>query len=111
MVWYGLDIGTGGRGHSDIGSFLHHGRISHPNVQVGDVGADTRNKWILWGSHHRVVWRILGKTTRWRMEGMWYYPPYGGCMGVDGLKDIKTYISRRQNMVAQYITTCPILYI
>ena len=37
------------------------------------------------------------------------YPPLGDAMRAVVFKDIRTYISRQKNTVAQYIDTCPIL--
>ena len=47
----------------------------------------------------------------WRTEGTCHYPSLGGggLMRVTGIEEIETYISMRQNTVAQYIATCPIL--
>ena len=61
------------------------------------------------GFHHRVAWRILGKIPQQRAEGTWEYPRLGYATRAAGLDETETYISRRQNTVAQYINTCPIL--
>ena len=56
----------------------------------------------IWGGfHHRVARRISGKTTNWRAEGTWEYPPLGEEMREAGIKDIRTYISRRHNKGAE----------
>ena len=39
----------------------------------------------------------------------WFYPSLEGAMKEAGLKDIRTSVNSRQNMVAQYISTRPIL--
>ena len=46
---------------------------------------------------------------RRQAEGIWEYPPFGDVMKVAGIEEIYSYISRRQNTVAQYIATHPIL--
>ena len=40
---------------------------------------------------------------------MWVYPPIGAELVMVGLEEISLYITRHQNMVAQYIATCPIM--
>ena len=37
------------------------------------------------------------------------YTPIGAALEMVGLEEIRVYIARRQNMVAQYIATCPIM--
>ena len=41
--------------------------------------------------------------------GVWYYPPLAVAMAEADFKEIGVYVTRRQNMVAQYIVTLPIL--
>ena len=43
------------------------------------------------------------------MDGIREYPPLEGALQAEGLETTETYISRRQNMVAQYIATRYIL--
>ena len=40
---------------------------------------------LLGGSHHRLVWRLLGKFTWQRVEGMWGYPPLEDAMRYSGI--------------------------
>ena len=53
--------------------------------------------------------RITGRQPRigWYMK--WFYPSLEGAMKEAGFKDIRTSINARQNMVAQYIATRPLL--
>ena len=46
-----------------------------------------------------------------RGEGRWEYPPLVADMDEAGLEEIGVYVTRTQNMVAQYIATRPILYL
>ena len=56
---------------------------------------------LLGGFHNRVAQQLLGDLT-WRRAD-------GESMRADGIKEINTYVSRRQNTVEQYISTFPIL--
>ena len=57
----------------------------------------------------RVVRRISGRQPSWRGKGRWGYPPLASAMEEAGFEEIRVYITRRQNTVAQYIATRPIL--
>ena len=59
--------------------------------------------------YHSLARPILEKMPLQRMEGMWEYPTLGGATRAAGIEGIKTYISRRQNTVAQYIANLPIM--
>ena len=58
---------------------------------------------------HRVVRRITGKQPRRRVDGSWEYPPLAEALGGAGFEGIRKSVTRRQNTVAQYIETQPIL--
>ena len=58
---------------------------------------------------HRVKRWITGRQPRRRGEGSWDYPPLETVMAEAGLEDIGVCVTRRQNTVAQYIATRPIL--
>ena len=51
--------------------------------------------------------------TEWQLwkgwYGSWFYPPLTDVMAEVGLKEMETYVSGRQNTVAQYIATIPIM--
>ena len=58
---------------------------------------------------HRVAQRIIRRNPgRWG-DGSWEYPSLEEEMAESGFEGIGTYITRRQNMVAQYIATRPIM--
>ena len=61
------------------------------------------------GFHHWAVWRMAGMIPKHQWGGSWMYPPIGAAMEKVGLDDIEVYIARFQNMVVQYIMTCPIM--
>ena len=42
-------------------------------------------------------------------DGTWVYTPIGAALEMVGLEEIGAYIARRQNTVAQYISTCLIM--
>ena len=62
-------------------------------------------EWVLHRAARRLTWRqaFRGKN------GEWYYPSLEGGMREAGLTDIRKSIANRQNTVAQYIATRPLL--
>ena len=58
---------------------------------------------------HRAVRRLTGRQPRRRGDGIWAYPPLKEAMREAGFKGIRKSITMRQNTVAQYIATRPIL--
>ena len=59
--------------------------------------------------HHKVEQRLIRREKSSRGGGSWYYPPLEAAMAEAGFEDIRTYVTRRQNNVAQYILTQPIM--
>ena len=57
----------------------------------------------------RVEMRLTGRQPRCGRDGRWFYPLLAGAMKEAGIVRIWTSILRRQNMVAQFIATRPIL--
>ena len=53
--------------------------------------------------------RLTGRQPRKEKDGEWQYPSLEGAMEEAVLTDIRTSILRRQNTVAQYIATRPLL--
>ena len=53
--------------------------------------------------------RLTGRQPRREKDGDWHYPSLKGAMQEAGLTDIRTSILKRQNTVAQYIATRPLL--
>ena len=53
--------------------------------------------------------RLTGRQARREKDGEWHYPSLEGAMKEAGLTDIRTSILIRQNTVAQYIETRPLL--
>ena len=58
---------------------------------------------------HRATRRLTGRQPRKGRDGKWHYPSLEGDMKETGLTDVRTSINRRQNTVAQYIATRPLL--
>ena len=57
----------------------------------------------------RVARKITGRQPRRNKDRSWEYPPLAGALREAGMVGIRTSITRRQNMFAQYIATRPIL--
>ena len=60
---------------------------------------------------HGAARRLTGRQPRKGRYGKWYFPSMEGAMQEAGLTDVLTSINRRQNTVAQYIATRPLLYL
>ena len=58
---------------------------------------------------HGATRRITGRQPRRGWDGNWYYPSLVRAMKETGFKEIRKSITNRQNMVAQYIVTRPLL--
>ena len=56
-----------------------------------------------------VAGRITGRQTHWEREGRWFYPSLVGAMKEAEIVRIQTSVLWRQNTVAQFLATRPIL--
>ena len=61
------------------------------------------------GFFHGAARRLAGRQVRRERDGDWYYPSIEGAMREAGLTDIRKSIQKRQNTIAQYIATRPLL--
>ena len=61
------------------------------------------------GFLHGAARRLTRRQARGGENGEWYYPSLEGAMPEAGLTDIRKSIAKRQNTVAQYIATRPLL--
>ena len=69
----------------------------------------SRIRRVLVGLYHRVDYRLTGRQP-WRgRDGVWIYPLLEYVMVEAVLQEIETYASCRHNMVAQFISTRPIM--
>ena len=59
--------------------------------------------------HGRVARRLPGRQPRQGKDEKWFYPSLAGALKEVGVVRVRTSILRRQNMVAQFIATRPIL--
>ena len=59
--------------------------------------------------HHRLARCLTRIQPRRQGNGIWTYPLLEEAMGEAGFKGISKSVTRRQNMVAQYIATRPIM--
>ena len=57
----------------------------------------------------RVARRLTGRQPRQGRDGKWFYPSLAGALKEAGVVRVRTSILRRQNTVAQFIATRPIL--
>ena len=73
------------------------------------MGNDPRMERSLSSFQHSVVIWITGRQPRRPGVGSWEYPSLEEAMSEAGFKGIRTYVTSRQNMVAQYISTRMIL--
>ena len=105
------DPGEGGIGCEKIWVLLHSGCPGYSDVLVLDMGRDPCTAWNLGGIHHRVSRRITGKLPQCRPGGICNYPLSSKSMQEVRLEEMKLYIGRQHNMVLQYITTGPIMYL
>ena len=70
------------------------------------------NPWLehsLAGFHRRAVQQMAFMGTERQFNSTWVYPPIGLVLVTVVLEEIGVYITRRQNTVAQYIMTRPIM--
>ena len=63
------------------------------------------------GFLHGAARRLTGRQARRGKNGAWHYPSLEGAMREIGMADIRKSIANRQNTVAQYIATRPLLYL
>ena len=59
--------------------------------------------------HYWVVRRLMGRHMKSRLYGMWYFPPLAEVMEDVGIQEVETYVASRQNIVAKFIATRPIV--
>ena len=59
--------------------------------------------------HHQAARRMVGMGPKCHPDRAWVYPPIGATLAMVGLEEIGVYIACRQNTVAQYIATRPIM--
>ena len=57
----------------------------------------------------RFARRLTGRQPRWLRDGRWFYLSQVGAMKEEGVVRIRMSILQRQNSVAQFIATRPIL--
>ena len=60
---------------------------------------------------HRVTRHLTGRQPRRWGDGRWEYSPLEEAMVESGFEEIRKSFTRRQNIIAQYIATRPILYL
>ena len=52
---------------------------------------------------------MVGMGPKFQCYGIWVYPPVWAALAMVRLEEIGVYIDRRQNTVAKYIVTFPII--
>ena len=68
-----------------------------------------RMEWAMSAFIRGAARRITGRQSRRGKYGKWFYPSLEGAMKEAGLTNVQTSIKRRQNTVAEYIATRPLL--
>ena len=58
---------------------------------------------------HRLDRILTGRKPQRRLYGRWVYPPLAEAMAEAGLQEVETYVSRRQNIVAQFVAARTIM--
>ena len=61
------------------------------------------------GFHYREARWMSGMGPKPQLDGTWAYPPIGAVLEMVGMEEIRVYIARHQNTVAQYIDTLTIM--
>ena len=64
---------------------------------------------VLGGFHYRVDCRLTGRQPRRGKDDVWIYPPLEDAMAEAGLQEVETYVSRCQNIAAQFIAISTII--
>ena len=110
------DLGTFGTGAGKRGGGPESVRSFYTAVsqQVLLFGTET---WVLmrkmdsalYTFQGRVARRLTGRQPRRARDGRWFYPALVGAMKEVGVVRIRTLILRKQNTVAQFIATRPIM--
>ena len=59
------------------------------------------------GFHHLVAWLMSVMVPKRHPYWTCLYPPIGEALAMVELEEIRVYIARIHNTVAQYIATCP----
>ena len=73
------------------------------------MGVDGKMEKALDTFQARLARKITGRQPRRGIDGKWYYPSLVGAMKEAGIVWIRNSILKRQNTVAQFIATRPIL--
>ena len=104
------DSDPGGGRYEGVGGFSQGGGPVGVAVRVGDVGPHSKDGAGPGYFQKRVARRINGKQPqRRRKDGSREYPPLAEALREAGFKGIRKLVTRRQNMVMQYIATRPFL--
>ena len=104
-----VGVGKSESGCPEVGNVLHDGCVGSPVVWVRDVCYVPHIGRTLGSFHHRVVFRLTGRTPRRGLYGMWVYPTLAETMAETELQEEETCIFRRKNTAAHYISIRPIV--
>ena len=106
-----MDFEPEGGRPKDIRSLLQGGSSGIVEIWGIHVGPAPRMDRALRRFQYRVARRITRRHPRRRGCGNWYYPLLAAAIAEASFKEIGTYVTRRQNMVAQYIAAQTIMYL
>ena len=105
----GAGAGTGGGGPKSVTEFLYCRDTAGPPLRGGVVGFDGEMESALDTFQGRVARRLTGRQHCWGNDRKWFYPSLAGVLKEAGVVRVRTSILWRQNTVAQFIATRPVL--
>ena len=106
---FGSGTWQGGGVPERVTEFLHYLDTAGPPLRGGDVGPYEEDGVALDAFQGRFAKKLTERQPRRGRDGRWFYPSLAGAMKKAGIVGIRTSILRRQNTVAQFIVTWPIL--
>ena len=105
----GANPRKGGGGPKGVTDVLHRRDTAGPPLRGGVLGSDGEMEAALDAFQGRVARRLTGRTPRRGRDGKWKSLPLARAIKDAGIVRVRTSVLRRQNTVAQFVATRPIL--